>query len=397
MDSHSPFDYHQGRGIPPDTSMLTDISSHQSAARPARMDVACPPTAKVNALRPIAYVLVFASGAAAMYVGQALVNGDKQPVVAASADRSHRGNSATPHNDHEVPNREVIPPETPSHSAPTNNMPSLAATPLNPPSLASMSRGFRVPGLIEPTPDRFARVPLATSQAVAYIDVKVGDQVKKGLQLFSHWESPDRLQAMKLDVQKTKKLLELTETRLKSAEQNLARVEKLDRSASAQEREDAETAAAIRRQEVEAATLAVAEAERMFAATDFEFKQAFVTSPIDGIVAAVDVTLGERRQVGNAFRGVTVLDSTVLHCRTLLNAEQIATVRRTQNTERALPDAGPRIEYSGRQIPATVVAVSAIADAKTGLVPVTFEVPNTDEMLRVGIRVDVVIDEQPKS
>jgi hypothetical protein len=37
------------------------------------------------------------------------------------------------------------------------------------------------------------------------------------------------------------------------------------------------------------------------------------------------------------------------------------------------------------------VNIGAIADAKTGLVPVTFEVKNSNETLRVGIRVDVVI------
>jgi multidrug efflux pump subunit AcrA (membrane-fusion protein) len=373
--------------------MLTDLSSHHSPARPSRMDGPFPSTAKVSALRPIAYLLVFASGAAAMYVGLALANRERQPVVEDAANSTRDRERAT--DQEQLP---VVPaPQTPERQSPELKSPTTAVVPLNPPSLASVNRGFRVPGLIEPMPDRFARVPLATSQAVAYIDVKVGDHVKKGLQLFSHWESPDRLQAMKLDVQKTKKLLEVAETRLKSAEQNLARVAKLDRTASDQEREDAETAAAIRRQELEAAKLAVAESERMFAATDFEFKQAFVTSPIDGLVAAVDVTLGERRQVGNAFRGVTVLDSSVVHCRTLLNASQIETVRRTQNTESALPEAGPRVEYAGRQIPAKVVTISAIADAKTGLVPVTFEIQNQDEILRVGVRVDVVIDEQPKS
>jgi multidrug efflux pump subunit AcrA (membrane-fusion protein) len=369
--------------------MLTDITSQHSPARPSRMDGHNASPAKVNALRPLAYILVFVSGAAAMYVGQALLERNKQPVVLTDDSADARPDPR--------PLKEEAFSLDPAPQTPDTKAPSPAAIPLNPPSLASMNRGFRVPGLIEPTPARFAKVPLATSQAVAFIDVQVGDQVKKGFQLFSHWESPDRLQAMKLDVQKTKKLLEVAETRLKSAEQNLARVAKLDRTASAQEREDAETAAAIRRQELEAARLAVAESERMFAHTDFEFKQAFVTSPIDGLVAAVDVTLGERRQVGNAFRGVTILDSSVVNCRTLLNASQIETVRRIQNTESALPEAGPRVEYAGRQIPAKVVTISAIADAKTGLVPVTFEVQNQDEILRVGVRVDVVIEEQPKS
>jgi multidrug efflux pump subunit AcrA (membrane-fusion protein) len=333
-----------------------------------------------------------------MYAVQAVMN-RRAPAEVGNAG-SLAGNphvAPTPRRLEPIPadETEIAPGPATDHSAKTSHKSPSAAV-MNPPPVAA-PRGFRVAGITEPSPDRYARVPLATSQAVAFIDVKVGEKVKKGYQLFSHWESPDRLQAFKIDVQKTKKLLELAETRLKSAEQNLARVEKLQDTASAQEKEDAETAASIRRQELEAAKLAVAEAERRFAATDFEFKQAFVTSPIDGVVAAIDLTPGERRQVGNAFRGVTVLDASVLHCRTLMSNEQIDTLNRWQSAQSTAADAGPYVEHAGKRIPLKVVSIGLIADPATGLVPVTFEIQNPDVSLRVGVRLDVVIDELPTS
>ncbi len=373
------------------TSMLTDISSHTSTGPARSVGHGSVRPASGNAWRVLAYVLAFASGAGAMYAARAVM--DRGVVSAEHAAPSDRplGTSRL------TPLEPIAPDMEPAAPRPHDKSKANTSTPLVVPPAAPVKRDFRVAGITEPAPDRYARIPLATSQAVAFIDVKVGDEVKKGWQVFSHWESPDRLQAVKIDVQKTKKLLELAETRLKSAEQTLARVAKLQDTAAAQEREDAETAASIRRQELEAARLAVAESERRFAATEFEFKQAFVTSPIDGIVAAIDLTPGERRQVGNAFRGVTVLDSRVLHCRTLMTGEQIETVKRWTTADSTATTAGPHVEYAGKRLPVKVVSIGLIADPATGLVPVTFELPNPDESLRVGVRLDVVIDASPTS
>lgn len=254
----------------------------------------------------------------------------------------------------------------------------------NPPGpAAEASKPLVVAGITEPAPGRFARLPLATSQAVAFVDVKPGDRIKKGWQVFSHWESPDRLQAARIEADKTKRALEIAKARAAGAEQTLERLTKLRGTTSAQEVQDAKMAVDVRRQELQSAELAVSEAESRFAAMDFEFKQAFVTSPIDGVVASVDVVLGERRQIGGAFRGVTVLDARVLQCRCMLTHEQASLLTQAPGVRQAI------VESDRQEWPATVTSIGSLADASSGLIPVLLEVQNPDESLRCGIRVSV--------
>ena len=251
----------------------------------------------------------------------------------------------------------------------------------------------KFPGITEPAPGKLARLPFATSQPIAFVDVKVGDRVKKGWQVFSHWESPERLQAVKNELQRTKKQREIAQMRATAADQALARLEKLQGTVAPQELQDATSLAAIRHAEMEAADLLVSEVENRFVAMDFEFKQAFVTSPIDGIVAVADVAPGERRQLGDGFRGVIVLDPSVLQCRCLLTPEQAGVLERMMSSESPKPDDGARpiavVEADGREWAAHVSSIGVLADTATGLIPVTLEVPNDDEKLRCGIRVEV--------
>ena len=257
-----------------------------------------------------------------------------------------------------------------------------------------------VTGTTEPAPGRFAKLPLATSQAIAFVDVKPGDRVKKGWQVFSHWESPDRLQAVKTELERTRKLGEVAKARSVAATQNVERLKKLQGSVTAQEFQDAQTNAAVRQSEYEAAQLAIAQAESHFTAMEFEFTQAFVTSPIDGIVVSVDVVPGERRQLNGPFRGVTVLDTTMLYCRCLLNQEQLATFQRLGRVESATdnplaknasekPPIQVAVEIDGQEFAAKIVWVGVQADAASGNIPVLLEVNNPAEALRSGVQTNV--------
>lgn len=260
---------------------------------------------------------------------------------------------------------------------------------------------LRVTGVTEPVPGRFAKLPLATNQPVAFVDVKLGDRVKKGWQVFSHWESPERLQAVKSELERTKKQLEVAKTRAVAATQAIERLRKLKGNVTAQEVEDAESLATIRQGELESAQLAVAASDSHFRAMEFEFNQAFVTSPIDGIVAAVDIHPGERRQATGTFRGVVVLDARVLNCRCLLTKEQLASVERiresfeanassTVDKDRAVADPFPVIiESDQREWNAQLLTIGILADVRTGQIPVILEVQNPDEKLRSGIQVNV--------
>lgn len=238
--------------------------------------------------------------------------------------------------------------------------------------------GYR--GVLEPAAGAFVKLPLATSQPVAFVDVRPGDRVEKGWQVFSHWESPERLHAMKNELDKAKKQLELAKIRAATADQTLGRLEKLGANVSSQELQDGQAAAALRKGEVEAAELAVTETQNRYVAMEFEFKQAFVTSPIEGVVASVDIVQGERRQVGGAFRGVTVLDPKQLSCRGAVPPQVASRLRK----DLLAAPVSATIECLDERRDATLAAVGVMADPTTGLIPIWLEVPNEDESLFCG-------------
>ncbi|MFM9069474.1 MAG: efflux RND transporter periplasmic adaptor subunit [Planctomycetota bacterium] len=298
-----------------------------------------------------------------------------------------------------TPSVSTLPLSTPSAST----LPGSTVAPVTPDSFASpasqdspnttatppttVSWPLELTGITEPGYGRFAKLPLATNQPVAFVDVKPGDEVEKGWQVFSHWESPDRLQAVKNDVERTKKQSQIAQTRVAAAEQSLARLETLTGHVPPQELQDAQTLVAIRRAEADAAELSVQEADNRFTALDFEFKQAFVTSPIDGIVVSVNVVQGERRQASESFRGVTILDPTVLNCRCVVTPRQAQWLRQPQATPPLIVVFDQEQTWSAK-----LVHVGVMAEGSTGLVPVIFEIPNPDRHLLCGIPVKVRLD-----
>jgi hypothetical protein len=379
-------------------------------------------TIRTHFFRLSAYLLAFASGAAAMF---AFYQVPVKPEVAQSNQQSQPTfptANASPEQVDEQPQVEVVDTRAPETKIDTPATEESAKPDDAPPKELQTSevvvameaiQSLCVTGVTEPAAGRFAKLSLATNQAIAFVDVKPGDRVKKGWQVFSHWESPERLQAMKTELEKTKKVFNVAQTRATAAKQTVERLRKIEKSVSAQQLQDAETMSTIRQGELETAELAVAEAESRFTALEFEFSQAFVTSPIDGVVASVDVIQGERRQVGTGFRGVTILDPRVLYCRCMVNQQQLATLERlasqsatqTAAAQTAVPDvpADPSrevkkslsqrlqttVEADAHDRPATIISVGLQADLKTGLIPIILELQNSDESLRSGVAVNV--------
>ncbi|MBI1934640.1 efflux RND transporter periplasmic adaptor subunit [Candidatus Peregrinibacteria bacterium] len=187
--------------------------------------------------------------------------------------------------------------------------------PLLAPERKETSDQLRIPGVTEATPGRLAKITLATNQAIASVDVNVGDRVKKGWQVFSHFASPEGLEAMKKEILRTEHALTAATERSDAAHHTLARLRRAQSAVSAQELEDAHALASVRAAELAAANVARDMAVLRFAEADFHFQQAFVQSPIDGTVVEVSVTPGERRQIGGPFRGVVVLDQRTLSVR----------------------------------------------------------------------------------
>lgn len=333
-----------------------------------------------SAGRVVALALAFVSGGAAMSVlhlstqlATPRPSSVDQEAVAASRTLPPTG-PTLPAAVAEAP---AAPAESPIVLPPVANAPMAVAS--------APERVTTVQGVLEAAPGALVKLPLATSQPVAFIDVQPGDKIEKGWQVFSHWESPERLHAMKNEWERAKKQLDLAKIRSTAADQTLARLQKLGATVPSQELQDAEATALLRRGEIEAAELGVSETHNRFVAMEAEFKQAFVTSPIEGIVASVDVVPGERRQVGGTFRGVTVIDPHKLVCRSAVTTKMARQLREDLLAQRT----SATILCDGSEYPATLATVGVLADSATGLVPVWLDVPNEDQKLFCGGRVEV--------
>lgn len=318
------------------------------ATLPEREPPATPPLPKTGIARKIAYALTFVAGAGGMY----------------ALDR-------IPPNPHDGPS----PLKRPNLLLPPENQES--------------PDHFTLAGITKAAPGRLAKISLATSQAVAFVDVKLGDRVKKGWQVFSHWESPEGLEATKKDIDRAQTILAASTARAEGASAHLARVQQAwqSRAVSAQELEEAETLARVRAAEVSAAHALLETAKLRFAEADFHFQQAFVTSPIDGAVVEVSVTPGERRQIGGPFRGVVVLDQRVLSVRCSVDPRKLQILRHMSGGDVTALHA--TVNVGGKTYSATMKAVGLRADERTQLLPLILEVQNPTEELPCDIPVNV--------
>ncbi len=357
---------------------------------------------KSSRLRLVAYGLAFVSGAAAMHVAGGVFAGTNQDVGSGTDSSTHSPSAPL---FVEVPVQLAASKEEPIADASNDDLIEKPATLIPASNSFEFNGELRVQGKTEPAFGKFAKVPLATSEAVAFVDVKPGAVVKKGWQLFSHWESPERLQAAKAELTKAKGLIEVATLRASLAKQSAQRVRNLGANIVAEEEiEQIETNLNIREKEVETAKLQVEELERRFAALQFDFDQAFVVSPIDGIVTTVNVVPGERRWTTSEFRGVTILDPSVLECRCQLSSTQLSQLRELcdlaagqlsaqsdpEQTRQATYDAiDVKVQGYDRTWNAKLVAIGIQADGQ-GALPVSLEVPNPTGDLVCGVTVEVV-------
>lgn len=238
--------------------------------------------------------------------------------------------------------------------------------------------GFSISAVTENAPGYLAKLPLATAEPVAFIDVQPGDRVEKGWQVFSHWESPERLQVIKVRLDRAKQLQAIAADQLEVAKRNAQRAHRLRKQLSGTEVDEIINTLRVRKKELAAATLRVSEAENRFEAENYEFKQSFVTSPIAGYVESVDIALGERRQVGGPFRGVTIVNVDKVYARGWLTFSDVDLFANTlkQNQCAALSD--------GVRFKASVVMVGRIADSTTNQLPIVVEIENPEQKLRIG-------------
>ncbi|MFO0914750.1 MAG: HlyD family efflux transporter periplasmic adaptor subunit [Pirellulales bacterium] len=363
--------------------------------------------------RLTAHLLTFMAGAAAMW---AYYGTPRQPIAVPSSSSNRAAASVDRSSDvSPTPQLSSAAPVPPTNSAGSSSQTATMTPPIMaPPALTHATVALpdapqaptelTLSGLTEPAPGRWAKLPLATSHPIAFVDVRLGDKVSKGTQVFSHWESPEQLQAVKTEVERTRKVLEAAELRLQAAQDSAIRLRKARSSITDQRMQDAETSLKLRQLERDTAQLALQEAADRFTASEYEFSQAFVTSPIDGVVTAVDVTVGERRQATNQFRGVVVLDPRTLNCRANLTVAELAKLESLagkSGTDRSIDllnqTLAVAVQLNSSRWDAKILSIGIQANPANGRIPMLLEVDNQSETLPCGVPVEVQLTVRSKA
>ena len=305
-------------------------------------------------------------------------------------------------------------------------------TPVQPaqPPLPAVREERSLPGRTQPAPGRQAKICPVLTHAVTEVLVRTGDRVKKGQALVRQQAGAEEanvrakkaalaeldagLAQLKADPKDAERdeaeaLVRSSKTTLKAARQQLQSLEPLRRQGSIPEPryQEARTAVARAEAEVRAAEARldkvgrkvvdleleqlqtrVAGARAMLAQAEADLADTTVASPIDGVVASLDVCLGLVPMPGMAVWG-EVLDLDVLDVRTDVVPELADDLKLGQRAEVAWG------EHDRHRVAGEVVNIAVAADPQTGRVPVLVRVPNRDGRLRCYLDVKVRLGEPP--
>ena len=139
-------------------------------------------------------------------------------------------------------------------------------------------------------------------------------------------------------------------------------------------------------QDLEALEFAVQTARIRFRKAVTERERAVVRAPLSGVVAEVNLTVGERIAAGKvAFR---IIDATDLQAELFVAVDQLADVTRGQPVTAQLPTA------PATRLPGTVVRIHPIVDPESGRCQVRVRFPGAGENLKPGTVVDVTLTQE---
>ena len=236
-----------------------------------------------------------------------------------------------------------------------------------------LARDVEVVGSVGFADDHYAEVGPLIAGRVVSIDVRVGDQIKKG-QILAELESAEVGQAQATYL--TARAVSL------AAQTNLRRERELaERKVSSErERELAEAAAITEQAQLTAATqrlraLGLRQSD-ISQISDARAGRVSLISPIDGTVIRREVSLGQAVQpASDAFK---VADLNHLWVLLDLFEKDLPYVHKEQH-------AVIRTEvYPGRSFPARVALVGSVIDEKTRTAPVRIEFDNSEGLFRPG-------------
>ena len=139
-------------------------------------------------------------------------------------------------------------------------------------------------------------------------------------------------------------------------------------------------------QDLEALKFAVQTARIRFRKAVTERERAVVRAPLSGVVAEVNLTVGERIAAGKiCFR---IIDATDLQAELFVAVDQLADVSLGQTVMAQLP-VTPTLRLQG-----TVVRISPIVDPESGRCQVRVRFPGAGQHLKPGTVVDVTLTQE---
>ena len=266
--------------------------------------------------------------------------------------------------------RKALPPPTGAGAPPLPTLPQVVKPAVTPTATASASKST---GTLLPHSE--VAVVARASGVIVEMNVDVGARVKKGQVLF---HIDDRNAALRLAQAQTQ--LSAAELQLKTVEVEYRRSKLLlEQQAVTQQHWDQVQG------QVDAAKVGVDQARNGVAMAQKAVVDATARAPIDGVVVARRIALGDYVSDSPATTGVTLQDQATLDLKFRLPEQALATVK----TGDAITVSLPALATS-RTAKISIVAPSV--DPRTRTVELTAVLDNRDAALRPGLMADVALD-----
>lgn len=258
----------------------------------------------------------------------------------------------------------------------------------------TLTRHINLTGQLEPIDQALA--VSSTGGEVARVHVNVGDRVQVGQPLLE-LDFSDELRQLEQQVEQAAAALAAVEATAAEAELALTIAQRehdrmkplyeagaISRQQWEQVVDNLERAKLAVDQQVPAqkqqAEAALAQAQRQLEITR---KNAVITAPIAGEVAAVNTSVGNFAAPGNPL--VTIIQRDRLEIRTDLTDSQIMLVKPGTQVSVTVPGAGPE-PFTGE-----VREVALAVDPTTGKFPVRVEIPNPELQLKPGMYAEITV------
>jgi membrane fusion protein, multidrug efflux system len=266
--------------------------------------------------------------------------------------------------------KSAMPPATGPGSPPLPVLPAVTK-PSTAPSAVTSDR--KSTGTLMPHSE-IAVVARASGVIVA-MNVDVGSRVKKGQVVF---RVDDRASALRLAQAQTQ--VAAAQQQLRSTQVEYNRTKSLfDQKAASSQQWDQIVA------QLDAAKVAVAQAQNGVALAAKAVEDANARAPIDGVVVSRPVALGDYVTDGPATQVLVVQDQATLDLKFRLPERSLASVK----TGDAITVAVPALSLSRK---ATISIVAPMVDPRTRTIELTAVLDNRDGALRPGLMADVAFE-----